>query len=144
MKVDKKEVIKMRQTNQCATLQEIGNRFGVSRERIRQILSTNNIQTKNYKWLLRYYCLECGTELVGHGRANRKFCSVSCCNSYKRITVMCDNCGALFKRRASELLWYPNTPAHQPKHSFCSRKCLGSYTGKHYGFGAHPRTCKKG
>lgn len=44
-----KKVIKIRKENPCATLQQIGDEVGVSRERVRQILSRAKLPTARYK-----------------------------------------------------------------------------------------------
>ena len=45
----RKKVIRIRMANPCATLQQIGDEVGVSRERVRQILSRAKLPTSHYK-----------------------------------------------------------------------------------------------
>jgi len=52
------------------------------------------------------------------------------------VERVCEICGTKFFRRRYEIR--PRSPAR-----FCSRKCLGSYIGQHYGFPVHRKIGKK-
>ena len=72
-------------------------------------------------------CLECGKTVIGHNRGNKKFCSNSCGNKYRKrtgITIRgkqllkkCEYCGKEF---------YCNSSNTDRK--LCSRKCADGYT----------------
>ena len=83
-----RELVKTaRLKNPCATLQQIGNDIGITRERVRQILSEEGLNTS--AWKQTYYCLNCDKEIA----TGRKFCSKRCDSDYTRIQIECPVCG---------------------------------------------------
>lgn len=119
-------VTEIRQSNPCATLEEIGTQIAVSRERVRQILAKAQMPTRHYVSRQLYECLNCGKATT-----NRRFCSSKCAYEYNHPLVMCDYCGKLF-RRLRALLCRP--PSRSSNHYFCSRSCLGKWRAEKYGF----------
>lgn len=123
-----KQVIKYRQKNLCLTLEQIGTKFDVSRERVRQILARSGVETKNIRFgkHLAHICPYCG---------GKKGSSVVMCHkcSSPKVTVACDECGKLIERSYNELRWRL-THGREQKQFFCSRECHGRYIAKRYGF----------
>jgi len=122
-------VVQMRIDNPGATLQDIGDKIGVSRQRVHRILEKHNLPTKHYSQKLLYECSVCG-KISSH-----EFCSIECQKKWHQIIVECTNCGKLFTRSESELL------GHYRNSLFCSRECFGKWISERYGFKAHPENC---
>ena len=88
-------------------------------------------------------CLNCD-KLMKHNSFNRysHFCSKTCSNAYRWIPIECLECGKIFKRRQTEILYrfshsqLGNNKTQQQV--FCSRRCLGKWAGHNYGFAVHP------
>lgn len=70
------------------------------------------------------------------------FCSNQCRCAYAHIKVVCDECGVIFDRLQGQLIYWIGK--RNQKHVFCSRKCLGKFTARNYGFLAHPENRGKG
>lgn len=59
--INKIDVLNTKVNNPCATLQEIGDKYGVTRERIRQILEPYNLPTgRTIKYMTAHVCPICG------------------------------------------------------------------------------------
>jgi len=114
-------IIKERKNNLCATMQDIGIKYGVSRERVRQILCRAGLPTK--KWVQMYQCNQCGKEM----RRKGVFCSRQCEHQYHSVTLVCRNCKKEFARRASLTRWSLRYGRKEDKDWFCSNKCKGEY-----------------
>ena len=52
-------VIRMRMDNPGATLQDIGDKVGVSRQRVHRIVREHDLQTRHYSQKLLYECPVC-------------------------------------------------------------------------------------
>jgi hypothetical protein len=123
------EIIEYRKNNPCLTGQAIALKFGVSRERIRQILAQANLQTK--RTVQTYYCNGCGTQIKKNNLSG--YC-LKCLGENRRVSLVCDVCGKLFIRNQEQIL-----SKGQPHTGYyCSRRCFGIWTAKHYGFEVHP------
>ena len=117
------------------TLQTVGDAMKVSRERVRQIAAIAGIT----KWLKKrrpyVICPICGST-YRKIHVDSKTCSKACSKVYikahRNPTVMtrriCESCGGVFFRKT--YLVRKASPAR-----FCSKKCQGSWVGKHYGKG---------
>ena len=117
------EAVKLRNDTPCLTLQQIGDKLGITRERVRQILLNQGKDTKHYIHKNIYECLECGTTIMGN---SHYFCSNTCRNKYKNIPLICEQCGILFYRTEAQLL---HSIKRGQKHIYCSRKCFGHVIG---------------
>lgn len=126
-------IIRMRRNNPCATLEEIGSRFGVSRERARQILSEAGKPTRKY--IQRYQCFQCGKDM---GSQPKLFCSPECRRNYGWIKVACSYCGQLREYSAKWLIWQIEHGKHSRELFFCSKYCQGKWLAENHGFIAHP------
>jgi len=122
-------IVEMREKNQCATLQQIGDKFGLSRERVRQILKGEHSSTKHYGYGSRTYCSQCGGRIHPSNRSG--WCQ-KCYHSKAWTLVECEVCGTMFSKRVSELASRARTGRSFPR--FCGRRCLGRATAKAYGF----------
>ena len=133
--------------NPCATLQKIGDKFGVSREAVRQVLNRLEVPTKHQ--VQRYICLNCG-QVISKPLVNGvppKFCNRACYVEWEgknHIPLHCANCGVLFYRRYSEVMGRARNPRYKTDNTFCSKQCQGSYAGKKYGFTKHPENRRSG
>lgn len=112
-----------------ATLQEIGNDFRVTRERIRQILASLHLPTRHIalRWQRMKPCLNCGELTLN------KFCSHECLNAHYRTMVVCGVCGKEFPQRIKDRDYRKNHRGYQ--HTFCSNQCQGKWLGTNYGRG---------
>ncbi len=129
--------------NSCATLREIGDKFGISRERVRQILAEENLPTVSLR--KRFLCNYCGKVIR---KQNKLFCNTKCFHEYTQVTLTCDYCGESFNRGMARVrgILRP-TFTRQKGHSvmfFCNNICKGKYAGANYGFMAHPENAGKG
>ena len=124
-------VVSMRNKSACATLQDIADNLGISRQRVHQILKKEDLRTKHYTQKTRFECQVCGKT------SSHKFCSVECKKKWHEIPVTCTTCGKLFTRSRRQLL------AHYKEFLFCSRECFGKWAAEHYGFKAHPENAMR-
>lgn len=125
------KVIAIRQSNPCATLQLIGDQVGLTRERVRQILSGAKLPTVGYVERKIYHCMNCGKETP-----NLKFCSMKCRSEYTWVEAACDECGKLFPITQSALITRLNR--NRSNKIRCSRHCNGKWLSREYGFAVHP------
>lgn len=126
-------IIRVRSNNPCATLQEIGDRFGITRERVRQILKEAGEQTRAY--VQTYLCYHCGKNL---GRRKKVFCNKQCQHDYYHMRVPCEICGQLSEYSIAVLAWRVKHMKHKQKLFFCSRVCHGKWLAANYGFTVYP------
>ena len=131
----KSEIIKMKIDSPERTLESIGDEVGVSRERVRQVLSKEGIKTSKDVPT----CADCGVVLhpsvvkpYTNPKTNQRYCK-NCRHSMLYGTYKCDTCGKEVKRKKSQIR------NRQQRHVFCDRTCLGKYVGTHY---ARGRTAK--
>lgn len=116
----RERVKRLRRINPCLTLQSIGDACGISRERVRQILNSENMETKGV--VFKRLCLNCEGFLKS---GNRKFCSPKCRYEYNYPLVECMQCHKLFRKWQGYLKRY--------SHHFCSRSCKGKWVINRYG-----------
>ncbi len=138
-------VVDMRQKNRCATLQQIGDKVGITRARVSQILIDECLPTRHWKLGDRFTCLDCGRLFGFKHRKGRKevkrlnpYCR-KCRGKHLRVTLVCSNprCGKVFERLASKIEWHLKHHNHQGRY-YCSKSCYGVDLGLKHGFGAHP------
>jgi len=131
-----RRIIELRHSNPCATLQEIGNGVGISREAVRMVLNNVGLPTTHYKQ--HSLCLNCGKPIYKkrYGKFV-PFCDTKCRSMYYRIDVECSICHKLFTLYRSHLLARLNR--NKLGMIFCSNSCKGKWSGLNYGFGSRKR-----
>lgn len=99
---------------------QIGKQFGLSRERIRQILKRQGINPRECKLLLEYpprLCPQCNEIISLQKRMlKRKFCSKQCRFVSTHETYHCQECGKAFQL-------YKKTYCSYPTKKYCSNPC---------------------
>ena len=128
-------VVNLRRKNPCLTLQEIGEKCGITRERVRQHLKEAELPTVG---LGKKYCHYCGKHLnVGEKYKSlapnktvsfHHYCCFSCWDIIrpgKTIMLECEVCGILFPRKESLVIIRLGRREYQ--HVFCSKKCQGKW-----------------
>jgi len=114
------------------TLGAIGREIGVSREWVRQILSSESLPTRASKE--RPKCLYCGNPLQGR----KRYCSEECKKNFRWVTLTCSFCGKEFRRsrRDARLSYHPSRRKGYTHENgtrvrfFCDRKCLAKWMVK--------------
>ena len=117
--VDKVDIANYKGENPCLSCASIGRKFGISRERVRQILSDIGLKTRVRKL---YYCKICGKQV-----SRTRFYVPKICDECKRqriIQVFCDYCGGLFLRRARLVVILAKRGYN---HSFHNHSCQQKY-----------------
>ena len=137
------------------TLQELGDMFGVSRERIRQRFVRLGIPRINAATAnAPYKCTQCGKAIhtASQARIKSGFC-IRCKPKLRQtviLTIICGQCKKPFdlpqsqynaRMRHTTSSGLRTTPRTWPL--LCTRKCSGGYLGSHH---RHPRQdfCKRG
>ena len=120
----REDIVRIRRQEPCATLQNIGSRCGVTRERVRQILAKEGLPTAK----ITGYCRECGEPLT---QKYQRYCPNKCFNIYrqrmKNILVSCSYCGNLFPRERSAI---NAMAARDYQHAFCNHICHAKWISK--------------
>lgn len=130
--LDRDKLAKMRWTNPCATLQEMGDRFGVSKERVRQVLNEMDLPTRHFSEKKMVSCLKCGNPI----KEGKEFCDRECQNDYNTILITCSQCGNLMERKACKTLLTENKIRLGYKGNFfCSKRCQGFWLAENHGYG---------
>jgi len=128
-------IIRARQSNPCATLQEIGTRYGVTRERVRQVLSEAEKPTGAYHQT--YLCIQCGKDI---GTEKKLFCNQQCQHNHRYIEIACICCGTLKEYNVKYLVWQIEHSRHSSNLFFCSKFCNGKWLAENHGFITHPKS----
>jgi predicted Zn-ribbon and HTH transcriptional regulator len=120
------KVIELRKSTPCLTLKEVGDKLGVTGERVRQILKKAEMPT--YHYFIKRYCSKCGARIDKNNQSN--LCR-KCKIGQNKVPLVCDQCGNLFYREPRDVL-----RRSQPHTGYyCSRQCYGKHFGTHYGRG---------
>jgi hypothetical protein len=128
-------VVRERHNNPCATLKQIADKYGVTKERVRQILSAADLPTRH--WKQGYICNSCGREFYPAYGHSKLFCGTDCRKEYGLVTVECEACGKLYQMSYFELI--RKVVKLGQRHFYCSRRCNGKATGQQWGFNIHPK-----
>ena len=116
------EIVKYKLVNPTATLQSIGQIYGITRERVRQILNEQGVSTHRLK--KNYGTCKCG-KLIPHARD--KFCSRECFRKSFYVQIKCNNCGIMFPRTLKRILKCTPERGYTYGNFYCSRQCSGAY-----------------
>ncbi len=125
------------------TLAEIGHAFGISRQRVEQLLKSRGVRKLRTTgpYSLRS-CPTCSRHLV-HFNSRCYHCRP--CYTY----AICGECKQEFRlgtwawrARMRDNQGIRHTPRTTPL--FCSRRCWGKWLGRNYGFIAHPENSGTG
>ena len=125
-------VIELRKQDSRLTLQQIGVMVGVTRERVRQLLSKAGLQTKACRPRRQRFCEVCNSLCPGRRKV---YCSDECWHRAHWVWVECSACKRLKEVRKSYILRHAKRGY---EHFFCSKRCLGSRLAANYGFGVFP------
>ncbi len=126
-KVYRIDVIKTKVLNPCATLQQIGDKYGITKERIRQIIKPLKLPTGQHARSSHdYICPQCGSKKSYGSKLCRK------CASPQYIPLACEVCGKVVYRNKKHYLY--NITKGNYQHQYYSKQCQGRYTAETYGF----------
>ena len=149
-------IVTFRSEHPAATLKIIGQAFGLTRERVRQVLKRAGVATRGVTVRRTVPCYECARchrtfrpyaslrLRIAAGRSQPPTYCPQCYHETRRVQVPCDECGAPVVRAVSNIIWKSRgeSPAARRYHGrfFCNGVCRGRYMGKHYGWGSpeHP------
>lgn len=120
-------IIKCRDENPQYTGAYIAEKFGITRERIRQILNKAHRKTTECRYGTRQICPKCG----GRKSGNSLMCT-SCSLADRRTKISCLTCGKLFDMSKKLVIFRINK--RNQKHFFCSQRCHGIWLAKNFGF----------
>ena len=122
----REHTIKLRKRNPCMTLQDIGDKCGVTKERVRQILQSEGMETKHIDNRTKYYCSRCGKRIFGPYIRNdgikmpRKLCN-TCYDEWHHVKVTCSVCGKEFEIKTGVLM--ARLRRSKSKEIICSIAC---------------------
>lgn len=127
-KCDPIEVAEYRKKHKCVDMQVIADEFGITRERVRQILKRAGLRTTalGYGDAIKYVCPECG----GHKCSGSIMCR-KCRISMNHVKISCTNCEELIDITISRLIRVINKNGQDL--FFCNKHCQGKWLGKTYG-----------
>ena len=127
------------------TFQSVGDKFGISRERVRQIFKAKTgmgrdelkraekFQKKvNLMQKIKFFCKQCKDPVIYSQQGIRKFCSTTCWKEYYssrgegcrnlKVKLICSGCG---------IDYHPHRNVNSPsilkgktlKRNYCTKKC---------------------
>jgi len=117
---------------------ELATRFGISRQRVQQLLSRRDITIATYASTRETYICTCGQPLASKPRESRL--RAFYCRHSPLVTLACDTCGVLFTRLPSQVLRRAASEGYKGS-QFCSRACF--YSGPSVGGKGVPRPNKR-
>ena len=140
--------------NPKVTLKEIAKEIGRTRERVRQLINDshkdntltpiNRIKRRGGINLDKVdYCSgDCGKWVykILRKKVKAKYICVDCRKKqWEAIRPTCTNCGITFSLNNSYKYHRKayKKVAKYPEMNFCSKTCLGEYSGRNFGFGAN-------
>ena len=120
----REHAIKLREKSPCMTLQAIGDKCGVSKERVRQILQSEGMETKHIDTSIKYYCSRCGKRVFDQYHRNngkpRGLCYY-CSQEWHHVKVICSVCGKEFEIKTGTLM--ARLRRSKSKEIICSIAC---------------------
>jgi hypothetical protein len=135
----RESVIKERSANPSATLKQIGDKFGVTKEWVRQILAAEDLPTRH--WPVKYYfCINCHKCFKKERNKSIWFCSKECRKEYYYAKLECAMCGTLFTKPFHDII---RRLKNGQDEFCCSKECRGRLLGSRYGIGVNPQNSYK-
>ena len=104
--------------NPKMALRKVGEIFGISGERVRQICSVYQVETKRI--ISSHPCKGCGVAIVG--QVSKRFCSNDCSFHYLYAALVCCTCNQIFFRRRTIVAKQEDDPRYKGR-NYCSREC---------------------
>ena len=126
------KIAEFKKKNPCVTLAEIGKHYGISAERVRQIIKKATGKGCGQMTKPRPLCLNCGLPCK---QLAHIYCSRKCYNEARLVTMECYTCGKLFTRRQSQVIRAATNPRYTTKRYYCSTHCSGVQLGREHGWG---------
>ena len=117
-KVQTIQIVQFKLRNPKMALRKIGEVFGISGERVRQICSVYQVETKRI--ISSHPCKGCGVSIVG--QVSKKFCSDECLFHYLYTALVCNTCNQIFYRRRTVVVKQGGDPRYKGR-NYCSREC---------------------
>jgi len=117
-KIQTSQIVQFKLMNPTMALRKIGEIFGISGERVRQICSVYQVETKRI--ISSHPCKGCGESIVG--QVAKKFCSTECLFHYLYTALICNSCNQIFYRRRTIVLKQEDDPRYKGR-NYCSRVC---------------------
>ena len=121
-------LLQLHHDNPCLSGQKLGDKLGISRERVRQILNEYGIHLSQRRQ--RPLCRLCYQPLSRD--ATLDTCP-NCRKALQMVLLPCDSCGKLLERRFQEASQSLTSPRYKG-HFFHSRLCYGKWFAANYGF----------
>ena len=112
------QIIEFKLNHPKTSLRKIGEVFGISGERVRQICSVYQIETRRV--IESHPCKGCGKLIVG--QTTKKFCSEECWFHHLYTALICNTCSQIFYRRRTVVLKREDDPRYKGR-NYCSRVC---------------------
>ena len=108
------------------TLQAIGDKCGVSKERVRQILQSEGMETKHVDTRTKYYCSRCGKRILDpytreNGNKTPRGLCYACSQEWHHVKVKCSVCGKEFEIKTGVLM--ARLRRSKSKEIICSIAC---------------------
>jgi len=119
--------------NPVQTLKALGNQLGITRERVRQICESEQLDRKTPIISKRPFCYSCNKLLHLYNVSGLCFKHYWESNSAILTAFTCEGCGKPFQRKKGQV-----EAGHKAGNTirWCSKKCQGKWLAQHYGFGA--------
>ena len=141
MNATRDKVIQSRLTYPELTLAAIGDKCGVSRERVRQILKVAQLPTKSqgYGTKTFQHCPGCNKQYRG---SYTHYCA-SCRHIETGTLIPCAHCGKL-KLVPNTLIRYraKHPESYNPGQYFCKRTCFLGWVARTAGFRVNPQNSR--
>ena len=134
--VDSIDVVEYYLRNPCLRLRQIGEHFGITKQRVSFILEVNFIDVPKKKYHGR--CNYCYRPL---SQGQVLFCSRNCHHNYHYMELTCEVCGTKFARLESNVRFEVIQNGYN--HFICGRTCYLKWFGHNFGGNHNPRK-KKG
>ena len=117
-KVQAVQIVEFKLNNPKISLRKIGEIFGISGERVRQICSIYRVETSRV--IDTHPCKGCGKSIVG--QSTKKFCSEQCLFHYLYTALICNTCNQIFYRRRTVVIKRESDSRYKGR-NYCSRVC---------------------